>query len=99
MIISGTKTEVERVKIEVQPLDALSEINKFVRKHMGINQSCWLTRDKNGKYVLMKEDDYTYHGTPSDELVDDNPSEDVIEYMKAQKAMYEFTRNAQFNRK
>ena|SRR5687768_8703848 len=94
MEITGVRTDIQRVKIEVDILDALKEVDWTNRKILGIPQYCWLA-EKDNKYVLMEEAE-CYHGSPWDEIVDENPSQEVIDYLKAYKTFYEFTHKVKY---
>jgi len=79
MKISGIKKKISRVEIEVEPIEIFEELDKLIRKEFKF-QHGFLKQTKNG-YGLY-ETEYSYHnGDPYDSLVDESPSEEIIEYL------------------
>lgn len=94
MEITGVRTDVQRVKVEVDILDALKEMDHLNRKRLGIPLYCWVAQE-DGDYVL-KEEEESYHGSPWDVIVDKNPSIEVIDYLLTYKKFYEYTHKTKY---
>lgn len=98
MEITGVRTDTQRVKVEIDILEAFKEIDRLNRKRLGIPENSFLGKEyyKDDKVKLMCQEAYTYHGTPSDEVIDHNPSEEIIDYLLTYKKFYEYTHKTKY---
>jgi hypothetical protein len=82
MKITGTRTEIERVDVEIDPMKALESLDDLIRQKLSIPWGSYLKTDKNNKYLLVED----YRG--GDSVISENPSQETIDYLLTYNQFY-----------